>query len=169
MDHYNNILLVSTSEFVDSWEASMLWKRVLRIKSHRSDQQWIDIFNKERTILFYGCWYIITAHKLNFCVNLESSFFLPFLQLFEQQVDQVAAEQSRKKNLTNRWVKIVWSENLATNIVWQQNNTCIFYTSAVHVNNCCKLIQTGLSKYLFKKPKWHLIPVWIKRHVSIAG
>ena len=147
----------------------MLWKRVLRIKSHRSDQQWIDIFNKERTILFYACWYIITAHKLNSCVNLESSFFLPFLQLFEQQVDQVAAEQSRKKNLTNRWVKIVWSENLATNIVWQQNNTCIFYTSAVHVNNCCKLIQTGLSKYLFKKPKWHLIPVWIKRHVSIAG
>ena len=38
------------------------------------------------------------AHKLNSCVNLESSFFLPFLQLFERQVDQVAAEQSRKKN-----------------------------------------------------------------------
>lgn len=79
----------------------MLWKRVLRIKSHRSDQQWIDIFNKERTILFYACWYIITAHKLNSCVNLESSFFLPFLQLFEQQVDQVAAEQSRKKKQTD--------------------------------------------------------------------
>ena len=40
---------------------------------------------------------IITAHKLNSCVNLESSFFLPFLQLFERQVDQVTAEQSRKK------------------------------------------------------------------------
>ena len=43
---------------------------------------------------------IITAHKLNSCVNLESSFFLPFLQLFERQVDQVAAEQSRKKKRT---------------------------------------------------------------------
>ena len=168
MDRYNNIFLVSTSEFVESWGASMSWKRVLRIKSHRSDQQWIDIFNKERTILFYACWYIIKAHKLNSCVNLESSFFLPFLQLFERQVDQVTAEQSRKKK-TNRWLKIVWSENLATNIVWQQNNTCIFYTSAVHVNNCCKLIQTGLSKNLFKKPRWHLIAAWIKRHVSITG
>ena len=42
----------------------------------------------------------ITAHKLNSCVDLESSFFLPFLQLFERQVDQVAAEQSRKKKRT---------------------------------------------------------------------
>ena len=98
MDHYNIIFLVSTSEFVETWGASMLWKRVMRIKSHRSDQEWIDIFNKERATLFYARWYIITAHKLNSCANLESSFFLPFLQLFEQQVDQVAAEQSRKKN-----------------------------------------------------------------------
>ena len=42
---------------------------------------------------------ILLQHiKLNSCANLESSFFLPFLQLFERQVDQVAAEQSRKKN-----------------------------------------------------------------------
>lgn len=106
MDRYNNIFLVSTSEFVESWGASMSWKRVLRIKSHRSDQQWIDIFNKERTILFYACWYIITAHKLNSCVNLESSFFLPFLQLFVQQVDQVAAEQSRKKKKRTGGLKL---------------------------------------------------------------
>lgn len=119
MDCYNIIFLVSTSEFVETWGASMLWKRVVRIKSHRSDQQWIDIFNKERATLFYARWYIITAHRLNSCVNLESSFFLPFLQLFERQVDQVAAEQSRKEK-TNRWLKIVWSENLARNIVWQQ-------------------------------------------------
>ena len=44
---------------------------------------------------------ILLQHiKLNSCANLESSFFLPFLQLFEQQVDQVAAEQSRKKKRT---------------------------------------------------------------------
>ena len=50
---------------------------------------------------------IITAHRLNSCVNLESSFFLPFLQLFELLVDQVAAEQSRKKKKqTNRWIKL---------------------------------------------------------------
>ena len=101
MDRYNITFLVSTSEFLETWGPSMLWKRLTRIKSHRSDQQWIDIFNKERTILFYACWYIITAHKLNSCVNLESSFFLPFLQLFEQLVDQVAAEQSRKKKGTD--------------------------------------------------------------------
>lgn len=101
MDHYNIIFLVSTSEFVETWGASMLWKRVMRIKSHRSDQEWIDIFNKERATLFYARWYIITAHKLNSCANLESSFFLPFLQLFERQVDQVAAEQSRKKKWTD--------------------------------------------------------------------
>ena len=101
MDRYNIIFLVSTSEFVETWGASMLWKRVMRIKSHRSDQEWIDIFNKERATLFYARWYIITAHKLNSCANLESSFFLPFLQLFEQQVDQVAAEQSRKKKWTD--------------------------------------------------------------------
>ena len=41
-----------------------------------------------------------TAHKFNSCVNLESSFFLPFLQLFVQQVDQVAAEQYKKKKRT---------------------------------------------------------------------
>ena len=73
----------------------------MRIKSHRSDQEWIDIFNKERATLFYARWYTITAHKLNSCANLESSFFLPFLQLFERQVDQVAAEQSRKKKWTD--------------------------------------------------------------------
>ena len=144
MDRYNITFLVSTSEFVETWGASMLWKRVMRIKSHRSDQQWINIFNKERATLLYARWYIITAHKLNSYVNLESSFFLPFLQLFEQQVDQVAAEQSGKKKM-NRWIKIVWSENLARNIVWQQ---IIYFIPdwAIHINKCCNLINTGLSK-----------------------
>ena len=60
---------------------------------------------------------IITAHKLNSCVNLESSFFLPFLQLFERQVDQVAAEQSRKKEKRTGGLKLSDLKTLQQNIV----------------------------------------------------